>query len=55
MKIELFENVRGEWMFHIKSRNGKIIAVGESYEKKAGALRTARLFRLQIIELKTNR
>jgi uncharacterized protein YegP (UPF0339 family) len=37
-KFELYTDAKGEYRFRLKAGNGEIIAVGESYETKAGAL-----------------
>jgi uncharacterized protein YegP (UPF0339 family) len=50
MKIYIFERFAG-WYFHIKAKNGKIIAQSEGYKKRAGAIKTAKLFNLDIIFL----
>ena len=35
-KFELFQDKAGQFRFRLKARNGKIIAVSESYSTKAG-------------------
>jgi uncharacterized protein YegP (UPF0339 family) len=50
MKIYIFERLSG-WYFHIRGRNGKIIAQSEGYKRKAGAIKTAKLFNLEIVFL----
>lgn len=37
-KFEVWKNAAGEWQWHLKSANGDIIAAGEGYRRKAGAL-----------------
>jgi uncharacterized protein YegP (UPF0339 family) len=37
-KFELFTDAAGKYRFRLKAGNGEIIAVGEAYESKAGAL-----------------
>jgi uncharacterized protein YegP (UPF0339 family) len=37
-KFEVFKDSAGKFRFRLKAGNGEIIAVGESYESKAGAL-----------------
>lgn len=37
--IEIYKDTAGEWRFRIKGKNGEIVATGEAYQSKAGALR----------------
>jgi uncharacterized protein YegP (UPF0339 family) len=37
-KFEVYEDAAGKYRFRLKAGNGEIIAVGEAYESKAGAL-----------------
>ena len=37
-KFEVYKDKAGEFRFRLKARNGAIIAVGEGYKTKAGAL-----------------
>ena len=37
-KFELYKDSQGKYRFRLKAGNGEIIAVGEAYESKAGAL-----------------
>ncbi|MFL6145498.1 MAG: YegP family protein [Labedaea sp.] len=37
-KFELYTDAAGKYRFRLKAGNGEIIAVGEAYESKAGAL-----------------
>jgi uncharacterized protein YegP (UPF0339 family) len=37
--FEIYKDRKGEYRFRLKSRNGEIVATGESYETKAGAKR----------------
>jgi len=37
-KFELYKDAAGKFRFRLKAGNGEIIAVGEAYESKAGAL-----------------
>lgn len=37
-KYELYTDKAGEYRFRLKAKNGEIIAVGEGYKGKAGAL-----------------
>jgi uncharacterized protein YegP (UPF0339 family) len=34
--FEIYKDRKGEYRFRLKSRNGEIVATGESYETKAG-------------------
>jgi hypothetical protein len=36
--FEIFKDAKGEFRFALKSRNGEIVATGESYKTKAGAI-----------------
>ena len=40
LKIELFQDTKGEWRFRIKSRNGKTIAQSEGYKRRLSAEKT---------------
>ncbi len=40
-KFEIYEDSTHEWRFRLKSTNGKIIAVSESYVTKNGAIKGA--------------
>ena len=37
--FEIFRDDKGEYRFRLKSRNGEIVASGESYPTKAGVRR----------------
>ena len=37
-KFELYKDNAGKYRFRLKASNGEIIAVGEAYESKSGAL-----------------
>jgi uncharacterized protein YegP (UPF0339 family) len=37
-KFEVYTDSAGKFRFRLKAGNGEIIAVGEAYESKAGAL-----------------
>lgn len=37
--FEIYKDSRGEYRFRLKSRNGEIVATGESYPTNAGAKR----------------
>jgi uncharacterized protein YegP (UPF0339 family) len=37
-KFEVYNDAKGKFRFRLKAGNGEIIAVGEAYESKAGAL-----------------
>lgn len=37
-KFELYEDKAGEYRFRLKAKNGEVIATGEGYKAKAGAL-----------------
>lgn len=38
-RFEVWKNKAGEWQWHLKARNGEIIASGEGYKRRAGAVR----------------
>lgn len=38
-KFELYKDRRGEYRFRLKAGNGEVIATGEGYASKAGALK----------------
>ncbi|MFV8054645.1 YegP family protein [Mycobacterium sp. 48b] len=37
-KFELYKDARGEYRFRLKAGNGEVIATGEGYTSKAGAI-----------------
>jgi len=37
--FEIFKDSKDEFRFALKSRNGEIVATGESYKTKAGAIK----------------
>ncbi|WP_353115580.1 YegP family protein [Microbacterium sp.] len=37
-KFELYEDKGGDWRFRLKAGNGEIIATGQGYASKSGAL-----------------
>jgi len=37
-KFEVFKSADGQWYFHLKSPNGKVILASEAYRNKQGAL-----------------
>ena len=37
-RFEVFKDRKGEWRFRLRARNGKIIAVGESYVSRRNAI-----------------
>ncbi len=41
-KFEVFQFINGEWGFRLKAPNGKVVASGEGYKQRAGAIRGAR-------------
>lgn len=43
MKIQYFQS-NYQWYFHIRARNGKIIAQSEGYRRKSSCLRTIEIF-----------
>jgi uncharacterized protein YegP (UPF0339 family) len=53
MKIYIFSAglFSKEWYFHIKGKNGKIVAQSEAYKTKQSVVKTAKLFNLEIVFL----
>lgn len=42
MKFHIYQDKRGEWRWHLKARNGRIVAdSGEGYARKGNAYRAA--------------
>jgi uncharacterized protein YegP (UPF0339 family) len=41
-KLEVFPFINGEWGFRLKASNGKIVAQGEGYKRRSGAMAGAR-------------
>lgn len=37
-KFELYQDKAGEWRFRLKAGNGEVIATGQGYASKSGAL-----------------
>jgi hypothetical protein len=37
-KFEVYKDKQGKYRFRLKAGNGEVIAVGEAYESKSGAL-----------------
>lgn len=37
-KFELYEDRGGDWRFRLKAGNGEVIATGQGYASKSGAL-----------------
>ena len=44
-KVEVFQDVAGEWRFRVKARNNTIVAQGESHPRRRDAVRSARALR----------
>ncbi len=40
-KLEVFPFINGEWGFRLKASNGKVVASGEGYKRRSGAIRGA--------------
>lgn len=38
-RYEIYQGADGEWRWRLRSSNGQILASGEGYKTKAGALR----------------
>ncbi len=41
-KFEVFQFINGEWGFRLKSSNGKVVASGEGYKRRSGAITGAK-------------
>lgn len=41
-KFEVFQDKGGGWRWRLKARNGRIVAVGESYTRESSAKRSLR-------------
>lgn len=37
-KFELYQDKGGDWRFRLKAGNGEVVATGQGYASKAGAL-----------------
>lgn len=46
-QFEIYKDVGGQYRFRLKSRNGDIVATGESYPTKAAVKKGSRRFREQ--------
>jgi uncharacterized protein len=44
-KIEVYAAAKAEWRWRLKARNGEIVASGEGYKTKSGAMRGAEAFK----------
>lgn len=49
MKFEVYKDKRKEWRWHLKAGNGKIVAIGEGYKKRASAVKTINMIVKQTI------
>lgn len=38
-KFEIYQDAKGEHRFRLKASNGEIVAIGEGYSTRAGAIR----------------
>ena len=38
-KFEIYEDSRGQFRFRLKAGNGEVVATGEGYQTRAGAIR----------------
>lgn len=46
MKFHIYQDARGEWRWHLKARNGRIVAdSGEGYVRQGNAVRAAETVR----------
>jgi uncharacterized protein YegP (UPF0339 family) len=37
--FEIYQDAKGQYRFRLKARNGEVVATGESYTTKAGAIK----------------
>lgn len=37
--FEIYQDSKGQYRFRLKARNGEVVATGESYTTKAGAMK----------------
>lgn len=54
MKIIIWKGVAGLWYFHIKAKNGEIVASSEGYKRKSSCLKTVEAIRRAKIEVRFN-
>jgi uncharacterized protein YegP (UPF0339 family) len=54
-KFEVWKNAAGEWQWHLRASNGRIVAAGEGYKRRSGAIqgtvalqRSARMAKLVV-------
>lgn len=47
-KVEVYQSPDG-WRWRAKAANGEVIASGESYVDKRGALRVAEIFNVEVV------
>lgn len=43
MKFEVWQNKGGSWCWHLKAKNGEIIATGEAYVSRSSVLHAINL------------
>lgn len=48
MKIYIFRGEDGQWYWHVKSKNNKIICQSEGYQRKAGALKAVKSLKVNL-------
>lgn len=48
MKIFVFKGENGQWYWHIKASNGKIICQSEGYKRKGGAMKAIKSLKLNL-------
>lgn len=44
-KYEVYQDAQSEWRWRLKASNGKIVASGEGYKRRGGALQGVRAHR----------
>jgi len=50
MKIEIVRSKKG-WFFRIMASNGRTLCHSECYVRKAGCIKSAKLFNIPIVEV----
>jgi uncharacterized protein YegP (UPF0339 family) len=46
MKIHIFRGKKGQWYWHMKAANGKVVCHGEGYKRKESLLDTLKVLKL---------
>jgi uncharacterized protein YegP (UPF0339 family) len=54
MKIKIYKGDDGQWYWHIKSPNGKILAQGEGYKRKRSAMNVIKVLKAGLAKASVN-